>query len=161
MGPNYSKWSNYSASLRLPVQPTELYRSCDLVNSLCKYVPKYTLCTRLYLNLGHVRTGMHAMVHRIGASGAAAQLHLTGRPTGQKWSAASTCRSHTSTGPATAEWSAQQVGSTRWPRAGGGAAVGAVLVLGGAVAPLGCTDIYTVICTCRFRAATTPEGGGS
>ena len=115
----YSLSRTYSVSFRLSVRPTKLYGSGNLVNSLCKYVPIYTLCTRLYLNLGYVRTGMHAMVHRIGASAAAAQLHLTARPTGQKWSAASSCRSKTSTGPAAAEWSAQQVGSSWWPRAGG------------------------------------------
>ena len=79
---------------------------------------------------------MHALVRRIDAVAAAAQLQLIARPTGQRWSPELNCAPIKNCPVAPPARSAQQVGSTWWPRAHGGAAVGAQLVLGGAAAPL-------------------------
>eukprot|EP01052_Picozoa_sp_SAG31_P033204 SAG31_NODE_3722_length_3949_cov_7.490130_5_plen_114_part_00 len=74
-----------------------------------------------------LRTGLHAMVRRIDAAAAAAQLQLTARPTCQKWSPELDCRPITDCGAAPLARSAQQVGSSWWPWAVGGAEVGALM----------------------------------
>ena len=82
------------------------------------------------------------MVRRIDASAAVAQLQLTARPTGQKWSAAFVSRSNISTGPAAAAWSVQQVGSSRW-------------LLGAADGSLGAADGSGRLCQPARRATRT------
>ena len=74
---------------------------------------------------------MHAMVRRIDAAAAAAQLQLTARPTGQKWSPKLNCRPIQNCGAAPSARSAWQVGSSLWPRAVGGAEVGTLMGVGG------------------------------
>ena len=77
------------------------------------------------------RTGLHAMVRRIDASAAAAQLQLTVRPIGRKWSPELNCRPITNCAAAPPARSAHQVGSSWWPRAVGGAEMGALMGVGG------------------------------
>ena len=77
------------------------------------------------------RTGLHAMVRRIDAAAAGAQLQLTARPTGRKWSPELNCRPITNCAAAPPARSAQQVGSSWWPRAIGVAEVGALMDVGG------------------------------
>ena len=55
------------------------------------------------------RTGLHAMVRRIDASAAAAQLQLTVRPIGRKWSPELNCRPVKNCGATHPARSAQQV----------------------------------------------------
>ena len=74
---------------------------------------------------------MQDMVRRIGASAAAAQLQLIARPTGQKWSPELNCRPIKNCGAAPPARSAQQIGSSQWPRAVGGAEGGALMGVGG------------------------------
>eukprot|EP01052_Picozoa_sp_SAG31_P000692 SAG31_NODE_20_length_34168_cov_33.651296_18_plen_93_part_00 len=71
------------------------------------------------------------MVRRIDPSAAAAQLQLTARPTGRKWSPELNCRPIKNCGAANPGRSAQQVGSNQWPRAVGGAEGGALMGVGG------------------------------
>ena len=87
------------------------------------------LVLKVSITANHLDTakfyGNHAMVRRIGTSAAAAQLQLTARPIGRKWSPELNCRPITNCAAAPPARSAHQVGSSRWPRAGGGAEIGA------------------------------------
>ena len=71
------------------------------------------------------------MVRRIDVAAAAAQLQLTVRPTGRKWSPELNCRPIKNCGAAHPARSAQQVGSSQWLLAVGGAEVAALTGVGG------------------------------